>query len=254
MAQENDLMTFDELTSAYRVELKSQLLGDVRKDLYPALTKLQEFAQKCYEDEYSKDPDSITCEGMNERRKKVNNLVQKVIDLRMEKVAMMALRAAMGANNLLDKLTQEEREYYNSVAEDSKKYRNTVLKDKGRKNYVIPDIAPAAEKKARAEAPPSIRPEAPANAPLPAPPEVLPEAAASIGIDHEGEELIERPRAEIDEPQGELITIRILEDLPKIAGPDCDYDLRKENVVRMPAALANALINHEKAVRLNVTP
>jgi len=248
MAQENDQMTFDELTSAYRVELKSQLLGDVRKDLYPALTKLQESAQKCYEDEYSKDPDSITCEGMNERRKKVNNLVQKVIDLRMEKVAMMALRASMGANNLLDKLTQEERTYYDSVAEDSKKHRNTVLKDKGKKSYVIPDIAPAVpEKRSKAEAP--------ANMSLPAPVEAPPEtAAASIGIDPEGEELIERPRAEIEETRGELITIRILEDLPRIAGPDCDYDLRKENVVRMPAALANALINHEKAVRLNVTP
>ena len=237
MVQEIDPMTFEDLSSACRIELKAQLLGDLRKDLYPAMARLQESAKKDYESEYSKDPDSLTCEGMNERRKKINNLVQKIIDLRMEKVAMLALRASMGANNQLDKLTDEERKYYESVAEDSKKYRSTILKDRSGKSYVIPDVSAAAEKRPRTA---DLPPEAPA---IPA-----------VGTAPEGEELIERPRAVIEEPREEMITIRILEDLPKIAGPDCDYELKKENVVRMPAALANALINHEKAVRLNVTP
>ena len=177
---------------------------------------------------------------MNERRKKVNILVQKVIDLRMEKVAMMALRASMGANNILDKLTAEEREYYNRVAEDSKKHRNAVLRDRSRKNYVIPEIAPAA-----ADKEPKIPIGVPADIPA-----AVPEMA-----EHEGEIFVEHPHSDIvEEPREELVTIRILEDLPKIAGPDCDYELKKENIVRMPATLANALINHEKAVKLNVTP
>jgi DNA replication initiation complex subunit (GINS family) len=238
MAQDIDPMTFEDLSSAYRVEMKSQLLAETRKDLYPALTKLQDTIQKEYEAEFTKDPDSLTCEGMNERRKKTNNLVQKVIDLRMEKVAMLALRASMGANNILDKLTSEERDYYNSVATDSKKHRNTVLKDGARKNYVIPDISPAVTDNVKKKT----------DAPVAAP------AANNIGTDPAGEEIVERPRRVVEEPREELITIRILEDLPRLAGPDCDYDLKKENVVSMPATLANALINHEKAVRLNVTP
>jgi len=229
MAAENDAMTFEDLSSAYRVEMKAQMLADARKDLYRALTALQEKTQKDYESEYSKDPDSIMCEGMNERRKKVNNLIQKVIDLRMEKVALMALRGSMGANNVIDKLTQEERIYYTAVSEYSKKHRNTVLKSKpGR--YVIPDISSG-----KAEAPAKEKPSVAVHAPS-------------------GEELIERPRNEAAEPAEELVTVRILEDLPKIAGPDRDYELKKENVVSMPAALANALINHQKAIKLNVTP
>jgi len=245
MAQENEPMKFEDLSSAYRIEMGSPSLGELRKDLYHALAALQENSQREYEAEYSKDPDSIMCEGMNERRKKVNILVQKVIDLRMEKVAMMALRAAMGANNILDKLTAEERDYYNRVTEDSKKHRNAILRDRSRKNYVIPEIAPAVPEKKSRTPPAAVPAEVPATA----------AAAVPEMTEHEGEILIEHPHADIVEaPRDDLVTIRILEDLPKIAGPDCDYELKKENVVRMPAALANALINHEKAVRLNVTP
>ena len=234
MAQDLEQMTFEDLSSAYRVEMKSQILAEVRKDLYPTLAKLQDVTQKNYEAEYSKNPDSITCEGMNERRKKVNNLIQKVVDLRMEKVMMMALRASMGANNPIDRLTPEEREYYDRVADSAKKYRNAVLRDRTKRNYVIPDIAPAADEK---------------------PPVAAVQNAAPVAeiMENEGVELIERPRTD-DEERPDLLVIRILEDLPNIAGPDCDYNLKKEDIVRMPAALANVLINHEKAVLLNVTP
>jgi DNA replication factor GINS len=234
MAGENDAMTFEDLSSAYRVEMKSNILAEARKDLYAALAGIQEKTQKDYEAEYSKDPDSIMCEGMNERRKKVNNLIQKVIDLRMEKVAMLALRGSMGANNVIEKLTQEERIYYTTVAEDSKKHRNSVLRNKGAKNYTIPDISPR-----KIEPMPSV--------PAPAP-------AERIATEHAGEELIESPVRETEEPAEELVTIRALENIPKFAGPDRDYELKKEDVVRLPAALAGLLINHEKAVRLNVTP
>ena len=241
MVQELDPMKFEDLSSAYRIEMRSQLLGDVRKDLYPALIRLQESIQRDYETEYSKDPDSIMCEGKNERRKSASVLVQKVIDLRMEKIIMMALRASMGANNTLDKLTPEEREYYNNVVEGSKKHRNIVLKDKVRKNYVIPDISSG---NAAVEE---------GTVPAADPPQVVSELNV-VTAEHEGEEFIEHPRKVVEGPGDELVVIRMLEDLPEIAGPDRDYDLRKEDVVRLPATLANVLIKHEKAVLLNITP
>ena len=57
MAHENDPMKFEDLSSAYRIEMGSPSLGDARKDLYLALAGLQEISQKEYEAEYSKDPD-----------------------------------------------------------------------------------------------------------------------------------------------------------------------------------------------------
>ena len=232
MARDIEEMTFEDLSSAYRIEMKSQTLGDLRKDLYAALARLQEGIQRSYEAEYSKDPDSIMCEGMNERRKKANSLVQKVVDLRMEKVAVMAIRASMGANNVLDKLTAEEREYYNIVAEVSKKHRSPILKGRGKKDYVIPDISSG-------------------GAAVPAPD--MPPARGEIGVVERGEVIVEQPQRYPDAQDDDTVVIRILEDLPKIAGPDCDYDLRKEDVVRMPAEMANVLIKHDKAVMLSVT-
>ena len=43
------------------------------------------------------------------------------------------------------------------------------------------------------------------------------------------------------------VVIRILEDLQPFSGPEVDYDLKKEDIVRMPGVMAKALINRGKA-------
>jgi DNA replication factor GINS len=286
---EPESMTFEDLSAMYRTESKSAMLSEVRQDMYPAMAKLQEGARKAYEEEHSKDPDSIMCEGMNERRKKVAVYVQKVIDLRMGKIATMALRTSMGANNTHEKFTPEELEYYRSVVEGSKKLRTILIKDA--KRYTIPDISvpPAAKvsppehtvkhtpkhvsehtPEGRAEAE-GIEPDHLAEARDTGPPaetdiglkrqeEAGPEHTADDTVSEYGadadigqeEELIRIAREEISE---DMVVIRMLEDIPeRISGPECDYDLRKEDIVRMPVTLAKALINHEKAMMLNVTP
>jgi len=56
------------------------------------------------------------------------------------------------------------------------------------------------------------------------------------------------------EDEDELVVIRILEDLPPFSGPDRNYELFKEDIVRMPRAMALALINREKAAPVNPGP
>jgi DNA replication factor GINS len=221
-------MTFDDLSAVYRAEMKSQLLSEVRKDLYDSLKRLQESVRKEYETEFSKDPDSIMCEGLNERRKKLTITVQKIIGLRMEKIAKMALRAAMGAENVVDKLTPEEREYYDNIVAASKRLRGTTVKD-GKRN-VTQDILAGTDRTP-----------------------VMNDVPDDAVIANEGEELIERPRKDT-EPKEEMVVIRILEDIPRFAGPDRDYVLKKEDIIRMPTAFAGALIKHEKAALLDITP
>ncbi|MCL1984002.1 MAG: hypothetical protein FWG58_01225 [Methanomassiliicoccaceae archaeon] len=262
MAQDADRMSFEDLLSVYRTEMKTQGLTDVRRDIYSELTKLQERIRSDYETEYSRDPDSIICEGINERRKKVAIYIEKVVDLRMEKVVVMALRASAGASNILEKLTNEEKEFYELVTSESKKYRARMLK--GRKsNYVIPDISSNAVKEERvpeAGTTPEMNAVRTESNDIRADEIVIPDddAAADVvkdvGVIGEGEILIEHPPHVPEEPREEMLVIRMTEDVGRIAGPDCDYDLKKEVVVRMPATLANALIKREKAVLLNVTP
>jgi DNA replication factor GINS len=223
-------MTFDELSATYRAEMKSQMLSDVRRDLYAAMKRLQNDLRREYDEIFAEDPDSLIGEGLGERRKRASFFVQKVVELRMEKIVKMALRASMGAENTVDKLTEEEREYYEDTVAGSKRLRGRVIKDVKRSvtQNVLPEVTVEKE---------------------PIPEEVIP---TDTGTENEGEELIERPHTEIL-PQEDMVVLRILEDLPKIAGPDCDYNLKKEDIVRMPVALASVLIKREKAVRLEVT-
>ena len=236
-----DPMTFDSLSALYRAETTSTNLSDARKDLYPALVRLLENSRKEYEAEYSKDPDSIMCEGKNERRKKAISYAQRVIDLRMDKIAKMAIRASMGAESPVDRLTSEERIYYDNVLAGSRKLRTTVIKDQ--KRYRTPDISEGVMSEGR------ITERVIVTAAQPEPEETMIPEVTDVAL-----EAVEDPLPADEGPKEERLMIRILEDLPRLAGPDCDYDLKKEEVVWMPAVLAQALINHKKAVLMNVTP
>ena len=237
MVQEPEPMEFEGLSSVYRVESKSQALSDVRKDLYHAMIKLREKAQKDHDAALASDPDSIMCEGLSERRKRVNSLSQKIVDLRMEKVIIMALRTSMGSSASLDKLTPEEREYYAHIVALSEKHRSMINKDGKNRKYVIPDISGSAE------ADTAVQDSTAQGSDV---------VTGEMNIEAGG--AIVEMRSAVPDDDEELIVIRILEDLPPIAGPEFDYDLKKEDVVRMPAALANTLIKHEKAVLFRVTP
>ena len=233
MVQEPEPMRFEDLSSVYRVESKSPALSEVRKDLYRAMVQLYDKAQKDHDAALADDPDSIMCEGLSERRKKVVSLSQKIVDLRMEKVMLMALRTSMGAPAVLDKLTTEEREYYAHITALSEKHRSLILKDAKNRKYVIPDISSAV----------ADVPAVPKTVDIPNEPAHDDTAGSLI----EGAVMTDTAtqNAATDD---DFVVIRILEDLPPIAGPEFDYDLKKEDVIRMPSALANTLINHEKAV------
>lgn len=239
MVSERERMTFDELTSAYRIESKTAAAAEVRKDLYPALAELSERIRREYESELAKDPGSIICEGINERRKKINLYSHKIVDQRMDKITRLAIGGAMGADNSIDNLTPEERDYYQSVLDLSRKHR-ALIDRKGAPKATVLNVEPASE-----DEPPAIVVEKVPE------PEIRPEREmAEDGITET--ETTAEP-AEMDDEQGS-VTIRILEDLPVFSGPDIDYDLRKEDVIRMPAVMANALIGRDKAVKVDLTP
>ena len=50
------------------------------------------------------------------------------------------------------------------------------------------------------------------------------------------------------------VLIRVLEDLPEFAGPSRDYSLSKEDIVTLPKAMADVLVNTGKATVLNPSP
>jgi len=241
MSKNSESLSFEDLGAIYRVEKKTPTLSAVRRDLYPSMAALIISLRAEYEKCLSSDPESIICEGVNQRRKKAVSMSREITELRMGKITALALISARGGQNVLDHLTPEERSFYNEILEISRKHIAIVDRLSGKKKFETPEIdsGPAVEKKTSSHskaAPPAVKVEEP---------EVLaPEAAPAKTKEKEP----------IEEEDDDLVVIRVLEDLPPFSGPDRNYELFKEDIVRMPKAMAQALINREKAVLVNPGP
>ncbi|MCL1810896.1 MAG: hypothetical protein FWG41_01550 [Methanomassiliicoccaceae archaeon] len=244
MSKNSDPMSFEDLGAIYRTEKKSPTLSTVRKDLYSAMAGLIVGLRAEYEKHLSADPDSIICEGVNQRRKRAVSMSREITELRMGKIASLALIGARGGQNVLNNLTPEEREYYDDMLNISRRHVGIMDRLSGKRKFETPDIdpEPVAEKEVpppKAEACPEIEPEV--------------EDTSEPAAEEPPEDLPAAPPAEMPEEE-EMVVIRVLEDLPPFSGPDRNYELSKEDIVRMPKTMAMALINRDKAVLLNPGP
>lgn len=257
-------MTYEDLSQLQREENKGRSLTPCRPDLYKAMADLLTRIHQEYEREFARDPDSVMCEGANMRRKNAELLAKQVTKIRTVKICSKAVNGADGADVSLETLTPEEREFYNEILELSKRQLTMTDHLRGRKtvNTRIDEPIVAAKPEPVAVSIPSEEPavtetvveEAPVKEPL------IEDAIVEESFDDipEIEEpVIDEPEPEIvvtEEPvtiQKDSIVLRILEDLPPFVGPDRNYELHKEDVVTLPAPMAQALINSQKAVSIN---
>ncbi len=286
MGSADDVMDIDELSTIYRVEKKSGSLTSVRADLYRAMADLLRRQRREYDDYLRKDPEDLKCEGANSRRKKGAQLSRDIIEMRMGKINKMALRGAMGESHSLDNMTSEEKEYYNAVLALSKNHKALLDRLSGNIRYTnakitgepipVPEAAPVAENVPEPEVPASAEqvpvPEAvPAEEPAGEPPAEF-EAPIDI-VPEEGDfEMEDEPEPEIPDdeldrmppdaavekqeepPEEEYSVLRILQDLPEFAGPLRNYSLKREQIVRIPNELAQALVNRGLAKKVSVSP
>ena len=255
MADNDGPLTFDALSTVYRMEKGSNLLSTIRKDFYTAAQELIAAQSKECERLALENPDSIVYEGATQRKKKILVTLRGIVECRMDKIAKMATRGAMGANNVIDGLTTEEKEYYNSILESSKEFWK--LSERKKKVFINQDITEIVPKE---EIKPTVEPKKPIVDDIPlseipvddTPEEMPPKEIAEEEIEEPVAPVVEEPAAPvIEEPpmvtddisdEGDVV-IRILEDLPPFSGPEVNYDLKKEDIVRMPSVMAKALIN-----------
>ncbi len=174
-------MSFDELSELYRVEMKSSAITQVRKDLFRAIANLLTSLRLEYDRQMALDPESVMCEGAEQRRKKAERLAKDVVHIRTQKICQMAIRGAMGGRNTLDTLTDEEKDYYEKVLELSKVHMSEVDRLRGKRNTVATRID---------EVPPVPRPE-----PVPEPPKAqpTPQGADDIPFDDSPDDFQDEP-------------------------------------------------------------
>ncbi len=270
-------MTFDELSELYRVEMKSASLTQPRKDLFKAMANLLTSLRQEYDRQMSLDPDSVMAEGAEQRRKKAERLSKDIVVLRTRKIATMAIRGAEGARNTLECLTDEEREYYESVLDLTKRQLSEVDRLRGKRTTVPTRI----DEPPVRDAEPVPEEPVPEPEPMPKPvPEVHddfpPEEPFNEAFDEPFDESVPEEPGPVPQPAPEPVPepareqtvgpdpeedatlsptlIRVLEDLPEFAGPDRDYKLSKEDLVVLPKVLAEVLINTGKATAVAPTP
>ena len=280
-AQEGDL-EYGDLTSISRSEASSGSLTSVRKDLYPAMAALYE--KKCKECEkiIRSNADSILFEGASDKKRKTLKAMKDVTEKRMKKIFDLAMRGGMGADNITDTLTPEEKELYDTLYAAAKAHWNLLER---KKTAVIPDITqPDVIPEPPIEQPTVIGktvenvtedPEVPqtevievaeSNAvPLDVEfteiPEDEDEDPRNITIDVPAEipseKITETPIPEVKEETEDidsmsLTLIRMTSDLEQeISGIDRTYNLKKEDVVRLPGLLAKVLVNRGLAKVIN---
>ncbi|AMK13761.1 hypothetical protein AUP07_0712 [methanogenic archaeon mixed culture ISO4-G1] len=106
-----DNLTYEELSSIYRTELRSNPLSTVRPDLYRSMAVLlYSLKRECIM--LAKDPDSPFFEEALEKKTKAEVMVKSITAIRTQKVFLRALRSAEGFDAKLDSMTDEEIKFF----------------------------------------------------------------------------------------------------------------------------------------------
>ncbi len=242
----------EDISSLVRIEKSSGQLSSVRKDLYPAMRAVHErISKECQ----NADEDSMDYELAVDKKRKLVSNIKLVVEMRMGKVASMALRGAMGVdlNSTVDQLPPEEKQFYEEVLESAKKLWSAPHK---KKVVHIPDLVPE-ETPAPASVPVPEVPAAEMPAETPAPvetemmqPETVP--AAEVHVVDAAEEKPQESDSD-DNPDADcfdLVTVRMLETMEPFAGTERSYSLKKEDIVSLPKSLASILVGRKLAVIL----
>ena len=275
-------MQYNDLTSLARSERASTSLTVVRKDLYSAMQDLYE--RQCQECERLalEDRDSLLFDGASEKKRKIYSTMRDLTIQRMTKIALLAIRGVMGANNVLDGLTPEEKEYYESIHEPSKRLLSLTDRKKKAATMDITNPGKMVEPEKDeldftgtvvekvSDTMDMTEPDVPESAPEPPPVvpvddiEEFPEDEEEIEVPVEvqpldvPEEAVEETASQPEVTGGtgtsdDMMVVRITEDLQPFSGlGDIVYKLRKEDIVRLPTMFAFALMNRGVAVAVDV--
>jgi DNA replication factor GINS len=205
-------MTYEELMSVHRQESKQNVLAKVSPDFYKRLADyLEALNGRCSEERNG----NAEISGMLlTQLKTAKEKSAEVYEIRMRKVALMAMTAAFGAEPRLDNATEEEKGAFDGL----KKFFIEHCK-----KTLTPECGETMK----------AHPETKEDEPLPGNERKAPPAASPKGA--------ECP---------EIILVRILEDLPAFAGTDKNYQLAKEDIISLPRNIAEILVKHNKAIEI----
>ena len=228
MGEGSEVFTYGDITKAYRNEERSTDVSEIRHDFYPALRAYLEALKRESEEEVRNSPYSVKASSLTNEIKKGMQKSQMVFQLRMKKIALMAVRESLGGKAETSKLTPEEMVLFHSIVRSVSECKATALEGEAPRPKQDESVcALVAEESRKVEE--QIFPELEGEVAKP-----FPQVSA----------------ARREEAAQTLILVRILEDLPPFAGGDRTYRLRKDDIANMPAAIGCALVKTGKAIEV----
>jgi len=222
-------LSFRDITEAYRREKRSKELTEIRPDFYSAVTEFVERNKRENEEEMTKDPFSLKALSISDMIKKASSKAIQIWEIRAEKILLMALRASSGAGVDTSRLTKGEKKLFEHVLAALNGARYEML-SKGAPRPM------AVEEREQSSAPPEE---------VPSTPQVL-----GRGVDEEPEGM-ERIEERPSEHRRDRIVVRVLEDIPPFAGPERNYELKREEVITLPTVVGRALVERGMAVEID---
>lgn len=208
-------MTYEELMSVHRQESKQNILAKISSDFYKRLADYIDVLDgRCAEE---RNGNTEVSGMLLTQLKTAKEKSAEVYEIRMRKIALMAMTAAFGAEPRLDNATQEEKEAFDTLRkffiDHCKKTLTAECVDEPGNEAAVQEkeaVKTKIEEKIQATAAASRSPEHP-----------------------------------------EIILVRILEDLPAFAGTDKNYQLAKEDIISLPRNIAEILVKHNKAIEIH---
>lgn len=218
MMPEKKEITYEELMSVHRQESGGRFLVKLSSDFYELLSKyLMALEERCSGE---KDIGGDISGMLLTQLKRAQEKSAEIYELRMRKIALMAMTGAFGAVSRLDHATPEEIEAFNTLKE--------FFIDHHKRIFGQGDVI--AQEKTRQSVEPPAQPEAPKD----------------DSIEEKTEESEEQGKGQPEE----IVIVRILENLPAFAGADRNYQLKKEDLISLPRNIAEILVRHNKAVEI----
>ena len=207
-------ITYEELMSVYRQESRQTTLSKVPSDFYPRVALyLDALDRRCVENKGGADVSGMLLSQLKTAKEKSAG----IYEIRMRKLVLMAMSSAFGAEPKLENATPEEIKAFESVKNYFSEHRKQTM-------------GPKCDESSSAE--PKL--------------EVTVESVAPLVISES--QSVKMPR-QSDEKR-DTVLVRILEDLPVIAGTDKNYQLAKEDVIDLPRRYAEILLKNNKAVEI----
>jgi len=215
--------SFEKITQMKQKE-RRKTLSKLPKEFYERFAERIEQLKELFQEENKKDPTSLRSMMYADEIRKTKLILDEILRRRKRKIILAALRSAEVNTEPPADLLPLEHELFDKLVADLKSNQRSIEGILG--DEVYDDDKELAPDRVEIKTEDMIVMES------------LPEM----------DEAQQQDAAAEDQTEAELAMVRVLGDIGSFMSPDKrSYNLRKEDILEVPMAIAKILINHKKA-------